>query len=198
MANIIDSYSESNQDATSSMSAGIATRMVGQAFLGNGSAVGSAVFYLNKSGSPTGNAVARVYASSGTPPNAVGTGSPLATSDTLDVSTLTTSLALTTFNFTGANQITLTNGTYYIVVVDGGSVGDASNFIQAGYDSTSPSHGGNQAEKASISWTSYTSRDLCFYVYDNGGATPSESSFTLNNYNATHGGDGWMGGERLP
>jgi len=102
----IDSYSESHQDLAITLQAGGGNTKVGQSFTGDGNALNSCKFYLQKSGSPTGNAVATLYAHTGTfGTNGTPTGAALATSDNFDVSTLTTNLQLITFNFSGVEKI---------------------------------------------------------------------------------------------
>lgn len=157
-----DSYSETNQTNVFVLYDTGDTGW-GQSFAGNGGLLSQAVFYLAKVGSPTGNATANIYAHSGTfGSSSVPTGTALATSATFNVATLSTSLALITFTFSGANQITLSNGTNYVVSVEY-SGGDVSNYVRVGYDNTSPTAAGNAAELFG-SWSS-NSNDLCFYVY---------------------------------
>jgi len=107
---------------------------VGQSFISGGGTLEQAVFQLVKfSGSPTGNAVATLYAATGlfgTAQN-LPTGSALATSDNFDVSTLTGSLQDITFTFTGANRYAMVAGTNYFIAVEY-SGGDGSNFLRVG------------------------------------------------------------------
>jgi hypothetical protein len=160
---VIDSYSESNADISQALNSGGTTGM-GQAFTGTGAKIGSAKWYLKKTGSPTGNATASIYASTGTfGTSAKPTGAALATSDNFDVSTLTTSSVLTTFSFTGANRISPTNGTKYIVTIEY-SGGDSSNHVDAGYDQTSPTHGGNWSSLSGGSWSALSFLDGVFYL----------------------------------
>ena len=162
IAGIVDSYSESNQSQEGIIYSGSTVKM-GQSFTGNGNVINSGKLYLKKSGSPTGNAIMTIYAHTGTfGAGGTPTGAILATSDNFDVSTLTTNFALITFNFTGANKITLTNGTKYFVTLEY-SGGDASNNVRIGVDNTSPSHNGNAAYYVS-SWIALTD-DICFYLY---------------------------------
>jgi len=165
IARTVDSYSESNQSQEGILYSGSTVKM-GQSFTGNGNILYSGKLYLKKSGSPVGNATMTVYAHTGTfGSDGTPTGSALATSDNFDVSTLTTSFALITFSFTGANRITLTNGTNYFVILEYGG-GDVSNSVRIGVDNTSPSHGGNAVYYVS-SWAALTD-DACFYVYGAG------------------------------
>jgi len=188
MPNIIDSYSESNRNTDYNVqpSGGNAYK-VSQSFTGNGATLGSAVFYLKKLGSPTGNATAEIYAHSGSfGTSSVPTGAALATSDSLDISTLTTTQTLTTLNFTGGNQIVLTNGTKYCVVFTSNN-GDLSNNVVLGVDTISPTHGGNDATYVA-SWTAHSTRDACFYVYDNAGASEPDLDVTVTAGNQNIGG----------
>ena len=158
---VIDSYSETNQDATGAFNA--TTTRMGQTFTVSTEIIlDRAVFYLKKTGSPTGNAVAKIYALSGTPgTNGTPTGAALATSDNFDAATLTTSYALTTFQFSGAQKITLAAGSYGVSIEH---TGDASNHLDMGLDNSSASHSGNRFTWNGVSWTS-SSVDACFYVY---------------------------------
>ncbi len=166
MANLIDSYSETNQDdytyLDSAESQGIA-----ETFNGDGSILDSAKWRIGKTGSPTGNVVAKIYAITGTfGTNSKPTGAALATSDTLDVTTVVSGLPpanLYTFTFSGANRITLSNGTKYALTVEY-SDGDASNKIAIGRDNSSPSHAGDGSSLSSGTWTART-YDNIFYVY---------------------------------
>lgn len=161
MATIVDSYSESNQDA------GYSTYFkdgLAQSFAGDGGILNCVKWYLYKQNSPTGNAVANIYAMSGTygSNDNIPTGSTLATSDNFDVSTLTGSYQLITFNFNGVNKITLTNGTKYVLTIE--YPNNAINYIVAGFDNSTPVHGGNLSTLQSGTWTA-GSKDFVFYVY---------------------------------
>lgn len=162
-----DSYSESNQDGTQSLYSGSNTRLA-QSIVGAGGVLSSCRFFLKKTGTPTGNITAYLYASTGTPGSgATPTGSALATSQTVDISTLTTSYALVKFEFTGtANQVTLTAATNYFIVVEytGGSV---SNSLDVGVDTTSIEAGTNIALWAG-SWTADNTDEACYYVSTGG------------------------------
>jgi hypothetical protein len=170
MATIIDSYSESNYASVGIIYGGFAAdSKEGQSFTGDGGILSSAKFLLRKNGSPTGNAVVKIYAEThetafGT--DSVPTGSALATSGTYETSNLTTENQLISFPFTGANKITLVDGTYYFVSFefDGGDIG---NRVYIGLDNASPTHNGNTAKynEAGGGWISWDGADNCFYVY---------------------------------
>jgi hypothetical protein len=139
---------------------------VSQSFAsGDGGTLDSAKFYLSKTGSPTGNAYARIYAHTGTyGTSSLPTGSVLATSDALNVASLTTSRVLTTLSFSGANRISLTASTYYCVTFYYANGSAWSTAALIGKDSSSPSHAGNVGEYRS-SWTAANDQDLLFYLY---------------------------------
>ena len=161
-----DSYAEANSDSELTLNSGGVVG-VGQSFTGEagiGSTLASAKFYMKKTNSPTGNAVAKVYAAFGTDGvSAIPSGAALATSGNFDVSTLTGSLALVTFTFTGANKIALTRDTVYIVTVEYAG-GDGTDNIQVGYDGSSPAHAGNYVSLTGSVWTANAARDTVFYV----------------------------------
>jgi hypothetical protein len=180
MATIVDSYSESNQSGDEYL--GKYSEMgvfagFSQSFTSNGGVLNSVKFYLKKSGSPTGNAVANIYTHSGTyGSTSIPTGGVLAISDNFDVSSLTTSYQLITFTFSGAEKITLTNGTYYVVTVEYTNE-SSGNYVLVGDDYSSPSHSGNSAGEsgAPLSW-SYNTNDLCFYIYKDDATTTTSTS----------------------
>ena len=171
MAILIDSYSESNQSSVIVVSAGEFSA-VGQSFTGDGNVLDSAKFYLSKNGTPTGNAYVKIYAethSTAFGTDSLPTGAVLATSDAFDVSTLTSSLQLSTFTFSGAEKIRLTNGVKYVVVFEYTAGNPYADNISVGEDGSSPTHSGNMSYYGG-SWSYDTGIDVCFYVY--GETTP--------------------------
>lgn len=165
-----DKYNESNQDTTQSLVSGSVIGN-GQSFVGNGGVLTSAQFYLKKTGSPTGTAVAKVYAHSGTfGTSSIPTGTALATSATLDVTTLTTSYQLIAFKFIGTNNITLTNATDYVITIEY-SGGSSGNTVDVGIDSSSPTHSGNESTLTGSTWTAHSGIDTIFFVYTDGQIT---------------------------
>ena len=165
MATLIDSYSESNQDTSYTLSSQVGDQIgVGQSFTSTGGTLDSAKFYLKKTLSPTGNAVATIYAHTGTfGSTGTPTGSVLATSDNFDVSTLTTSYQLITFNFSGVNRIALTDTTKYFLCIEY-SGGDSSNKVNVGVDATAPTATGNGTKNIATVWSA-VAQDFPFYVY---------------------------------
>ena len=158
---ILDSYSEVNQDVYFAMRS-TGTIKSGQAItLAATQALTSCKFFLRLTNSPTGNAVAKVYAATGTVgTNATGTGSALATSNTFDVSTLTASFALIEFTYTSPYRAIA--GDYVIVLEYEG--GDGTDYIRLGTDTSSPTHYGNSVFYQS-SWDYNASGDAIFYLY---------------------------------
>jgi len=168
---LIDSYSESNKDYACQMYSGNYVAN-GQSFTNtNACTLGSAKFYMTRNGTITGNIYATIYAHTGTyGTSSKPTGSVLATSDAVAISTIPTGSiwGLITFTFSGANQISLTSNTYYVLVV-AFSGGDVNNEIFVGADNSSPTHSGNRCALYGATWYTYT-LDCCFYVYTTAGA----------------------------
>lgn len=162
---IVDSYSESNQDQDYALAYYI--KRVGQSFTGDGGTLNSAKFYIKKIGSPTGTATVRVYAHTGTfGSSSTPTGSPLAESASMNLSDANTSLTLEEFIFSGIEKITLEDGTNYCVSLEYNNDGfvNSSNRWQIGVDGSSPTHDGNSYTYVS-SYDSQATDDLIFYVY---------------------------------
>jgi len=171
---ILASYSESYQDSFDTIYGASSVVFIGESFTNvNSATLSGAKFYLKKAGTPTGNATAKIYAHSGTfHTTGIPTGAALATSDSFNVATLTTSFALISFTFSGANAITLSAGTNYFIVITYAG-GDISNNIIIGEDNTSPTALGNLAYSPDgSSWSYQTTYAICFYVY---GSTSSGS-----------------------
>lgn len=167
-ATTTDSYSETNYDSDQQLYAGGATGSA-QSVTGDGNKLTSVSLYLRKVGSPTGNAVVKLYAHSGTfGSSSVPTGAALATSKNLDVSSLGTSYAVKKIDFDDSEFYTLVNATKYCIAIEY-SGGDSSNRLEVGYDAGG-SHGGNKATYTG-SWSADASDDLCFYVRTNGDVT---------------------------
>jgi len=170
--NLVDIYSETNYNFNwvlgKESGTGAGGLAVGQSFTNTDEAdITSCKFYLKKTGFPTGNAYAKLYAHSGVyGTSSVPTGAVLATSDAFDVSTLTSAHILTEFTFTGIEQYTMAAATEYVIVID---YGDGSysplKYVGVGGDSTSQTHGGNSCLYNSSSWAA-SAYDTIFYVYN--------------------------------
>ena len=190
MAVLIDRYSESNEDFAV-YSYTDTQEQVGQSF-----AVESAIIlknchvWLRKFGSPTGNCYVVIYAHSGTyGTSSIPTGSVLATSDTLDVSTLPNSFPLIehTFSFSGAGAIKLSANTKYCLAVVYGA-GNTDNCIGVGADSSSPTHAGNLfLTNDGVTWSTYSTYDLVFEVY-------GDPSIPIGTYGGFYAGGNYFAG----
>ena len=160
---------------------------VSQSFTGTGGTLSSASFALKKTGAPTGNAVVKLYAHSGTfGTSSIPTGAALATSDNINVANLTTAYVTTNIQFsTAAQQYALVNATNYVITVEysGGSVG---NTLDVG--SNVGGHAGNYADLTGTTWTAIAANDATFSVYVNAnviinatsGANPGTFTNTSN------------------
>ena len=165
----IDKYEEGNQDNFVNVGDPNNVNLfgsVGQSFTNIAvSTIDSCKFYLKKSNSPTGDAVAKLYSHVGTYGSTSVTGLLLATSDNFDVSTLAASYQLITFNFTGANRVKLDALTPYCIVFEYGA-GDATNKVTMGTDTAgSSNHSGNMVYFYNGGWGFTGNRDIVFYVY---------------------------------
>lgn len=163
---ISDSYSETNRDGDFYLSSAeklAVSQSFTPSFTGK---IGLCKLFCKKLGSPTGNIVVKIFAHTGVyGTNSQPTGAALATSDNVNITTLTTTRALISFTFSGAQQISLTSGTNYVAVVFY-SGGDGSNDLYVGSDNSSPTALGNSA--SSTDGTTFTGdygRDIPFYIY---------------------------------
>jgi len=160
-----DSYAEANANEFWNAYSGNVTGYA-QTFEALGGVLDRVAFYIKKTGSPTGNITAKIYAKTGTNGvDACPTGTALATSETIDISTLETSGELKVFNFTGEQRLELTAGTIYAVAIEY-TGGNASNCLSVGLDTSSPSHDGNYSYYGWGAWGGEATQDVCFYVYE--------------------------------
>ncbi len=163
---ICDSYSESNWISAVDGLASTFDTQAGQSFTGDGGTLSKCKFYIKRDGSPTGNVRVHIYNHTGTfGSGGLPTGSSIATSDNLDITSLSpTTLTLETFTFSGANKIPLNNGIKYCVVMEYTS-GNSSNQLRYGYDTTSTTHGGNMVVYQGFWYCPDVAWDIIFYVY---------------------------------
>ena len=132
----------------------------------------SIAFRLLRVGSPTGTCHVDVYKHAGTyGTSSVGTGSPLAASDTIALSSISTSLNAYTFTFTGTNKIALAAGTNYVFVV-AGTANNASNYIRTRIDTATLDHSGNYTFKYSSTWGYQSTSEISYFVV-NGTVLPT-------------------------
>jgi hypothetical protein len=142
-----------------------------QSITGDGGSLSNVVLKLRKVGSPTGNAVVKLYAHSGTfGTSSVPTGAALATSKNINVANLQTSLTDEKIDFDDSEFYTLVNATKYCIAIEY-SGGDGSNYVEVGYDQGG-AHGGNKSTYTS-SWAADATDDLYFYVRTGGQVTIS-------------------------
>jgi hypothetical protein len=167
---IIDQIENPSGPGTTSMYTGSAYGK-GQTFICRMNAsVNQSQFMLKKTGSPTGTAVSKIYDVTGIiGQTAIPTGTALGTSDTFDVSTLTTTIGWYPFNF--STPVPLTYGKVYAVVIeyDGGN---SVNYVSVGTDTNnSQGHEGNNLNQASsgVAWTAPISSgyDRAFKLFTN-------------------------------
>jgi len=138
----------------------------GPAFTGNGNTLNSAIFLLaNPFSDNQANIYAKIYNTTGTAGNKVPTGAALATSVARNMSTITGDSTYRSYNFTfsGANKITLTLDTIYIVTLEweGLSTGDVLNI---GCGSTPP-YDNNAVYYYQSAWT-VQNTNIIFTVTD--------------------------------
>jgi hypothetical protein len=131
----------------------------------NATMVIKATVSLKKVLAPTGTLNVMIYAHSGTyGTSSIPTGAALATSDDYDVSLLTVGTYTdVTVNFSGANRITLSASTNYVVAVEY-TGGDATNYVHVEGDATG-THSGNQSDETATVWTAAAAEDLEMAVY---------------------------------
>ena len=178
----VDNYPESFY-TTPVVNYGLANPYIGQSFAcWEDKQLDSVKLYPAKLNSPAGNCYVEIYAHTGTwGSTGSPTGSPLATSDAVDVSTLGSSPSLITYSFSGANRISLTAGTkYFLVHHYGGTV--SANWVKFGVDSSLKLHYGNMVWSSDgSSWSPDTSYDVIFYVIGvTGGGGGSIGFMTTN------------------
>jgi hypothetical protein len=135
----------------------------------------SVKFSLGRMGTVAGTLVAKLYAASGAFPNAQPVGTALATSDPLDIATISAAATdssgiLYELFFTGANQIQLTAGTNYCIAIEI-ATGTFYNPNGVGVGAMidwdledNPTHYGNSGIKSG-NWDVNPSGDLIFYLY---------------------------------
>jgi len=137
---------------------------LGQSFHGNGKLISSCQFYIRKNNSPTGDVTAYLYEHSGTfGTSGVPSGSYVAISDAIDISTVGTNLSMVEFIF--STPFLTVDGTEYVVVVEYPG-GDSSNSLHVGMDDESSTHPGNLSlGSVGGSWSEQSTKDAIFYVF---------------------------------
>ena len=153
------SYSETNGTGS------YGSLPAGQSFIPSQTAnISTASMLLSKDSGSTGTVYAAIYSHTGT--YGANTSTPntrLASSDTVSLTNITTSLSLIEFTFSGANQIQLQSGTPYFLIIENGGV---TGTLRIGRDATSPTHGGTEVFSNlsnPYDWTSFDYDDP-FYI----------------------------------
>ena len=125
----------------------------------------SVVYKTVRGGSPTGNAYAKIYLASGVyGDNNIPSGAALATSDAIDVSTISTELQEITFSFSGSNRILLEDP--YLVITIEFENPTTLNYISFRSSGTNQ-HEGNYCTRSSGVWSPNSNKDLYFKLYGN-------------------------------
>jgi len=120
-----------------------------------------AYFQLQKVLAPTGTVTATLYAHSGTfGTSSVGTGSALATSDAVDLSSITTSYAPVEFYF--STPFEMVASTNYVLAVEY-SGGNGTNYLNVRGLASSGTHAGNRSQYTG-SWAATATDDLNFSI----------------------------------
>ena len=139
---------------------------VGQSLSGNGSPITSCAFYLYTSGGVTltGTIYAKLYAHTGTyGTSGKPTGPVLATSKPVSASILTSIESLINFGFVGAQRVTLTSGTKYVITLE--HLQDASGNHAWARRTDTDIHSGNGSYKDTNWIPIINGIDFIFYVY---------------------------------
>lgn len=126
--------------------------------------VETCTFQLMSYGNPTGNLVASIYAITGVPgADAVPTGSALASSDAINCNTIPTypTKADVVFTFSGTNQIILSEGVSYALVLNWDNVGGFTPDIYIGIH-TNSGRSGNLVYRDQGVWKYNINQDMCF------------------------------------
>lgn len=187
---LADSFTETNIDHLGELRQNVARTLIAQSFKAERSVdVESVMLSLRKVGAPTGNLWVEIHSgTSGTSAtknasaNIVGQAS-----DNKDVSTLSSTLAATSLAFTGTKP-SLTAGNIYFVVIYGDFAVSDTNFVIAGFDSSSPEYmdGRYYELNGSLAWTPNDNVDLIFGV-----SGPLGAPETLLSH-GTSGTDGYI------
>jgi hypothetical protein len=171
--NATDTGTYTTQDSAQQLYSGSATGTA-QSFAGAAAKVTNVVLKLRKVGSPTGNAVVKLYTHSGVyGTSSVPTTPLLATSKNINVANLQTSLTDEKIDFDDSEFYTMSAGTNYVIAIEY-SGGGASDYIEVGYDQGG-SHGGNKSTYTG-SWAADGTDDLYFKVRTGGDVTISAQS----------------------
>ena len=132
---------------------------IGQTFTGNGEHIKNVIFSMYTNTATTGNIVCYIYAHSGTwGSTGLPTGSPVATSDAIVVTSFAGN-----FTFTGAQCVQLVNGTHYVAIAYYAQLTGVQVLLL--YKNNTGAHAGNYVSgKSGPTWSYNSSYDLRFQV----------------------------------
>lgn len=145
---------------------GFGRTKVAQSFTADGSSLREAVAYLSCANLSAGTMVAEIFAHSGTfGTSSVGTGAALATSESVSVTSLSRIGAIpVAFDFIGANQITLVNGTNYVLAISWSGLVPNNNVDLISYSPPSVGIAGNISDFISPTWSATAANDMAFVI----------------------------------
>jgi hypothetical protein len=168
-----DNYDIANGDQYNYVAGSGENRRIAQSFTAVDGLLSKFAVWLRKTGSPTGNITAVLYAHTGTfGTTGTPTGTALATSDALSAASVATVDTEYTFTFSGVNQYSMTAGTNYWLSIEF-SGGSTSNKIGVIMDISSPTAPGRAAYYNGTTWsfttsgtgTSGASDDMCYTIF---------------------------------
>ena len=145
-------------------------------------------FYLRRQYNPSGNIYAKLYSHTGVYGTSSKPGALLATSNPIDIMTISSTTAQV-MNFTfpaGQNYLMQEDSPYTAVIEFTG--GNSTNYLFRSYSSIYQIHLGNQAYYVS-SWTAQATSDTIFYVYGKDG---KENDQPIKSYNSDDIGRHWL------
>lgn len=150
----------------------------GQSFIANGETIKRVQLMLKKLGTPTGTFTCSIYAHSGTyGVDGIPTGSPLGTSQSVNIANMSTNYRTLEFDFSGVATV---KGTPYYIVLDmTGLTQDINNKLIIGYDASS-AFGGTSANKPIAgSWTADATNDWVFNVLSHSLPNPTANGMSV-------------------
>lgn len=129
--------------------------------LGSSESVAAIYLWLKKTGSPTGNLQVKIQSDNSGDPS----GSNLGASDTVAVTSLTTSYGWILFTF--PTPVALSASTQYHIVLETSGGQSPINFVEWGADGSAPSYADGEMKSNTGSWTA-ESKDACFDILGEG------------------------------
>ncbi|MHA2426508.1 MAG: hypothetical protein ACXADB_00510 [Candidatus Hermodarchaeia archaeon] len=141
------------------------TEGIGQSITGDGRYASYMAMYMRKVGTPTGIAYYKLYTHSGTFGTSSVPNTWMENSYPIDVSQIQTAWGWYIAGF--LDNSLLVNTTKYVLTFEYDSGGDASNYIEVYYDTTTPTHGGNKSTYDGATWTPQSGHDTMFLIVTN-------------------------------